>query len=657
MSPNTPKLIWLLLFFALPFVGKSQILLNSTGQQAIEGKMKYFRDETKGMSLDQVIPLSMKPIDSDASPNLGFDRAAHWFSFEIENKTDKRNWLLEVAFAPLDHVDFFIESDSGNGWTHLIAGDTIPISKRELRHRHPIFNFSIDPGRKKTIYLRTQTISSVQMPVVIWQRDVFYQSNYHLQLLNGLFYGAMLTMALYQLFLFFSIRDRATFFYVVALFTMVNVVSFYQGYTFVYGHPEWPEINDWFAMINGPLFVASSSLLTRSFLNLRKYSRWLDNAILINMSGNILVAILMMIFYRQISYGYHHFFVLTHCVIVLSASAYCLYKKFLPARYYLLAWVTPLIGAGGFTASNLGLAPGFLGTNYFILEVGCILQMLFISFALGDKFNALVNENEKARQQELSREKSEKERLELIVQQRTEEISHKNSKLEEVNRIKDKLFSVVSHDIKGPLATLQQVLRLVKIKKLDADEFKQVSGELEVQLDKTNEFIDNLLQWAKLQLRGETFEPTRLIVRDVVTETLELMQLEANKKSITIISDLPENGVVVADLNMIRTVLRNLLMNAVKFTPMNGAVRISGQIVDHKVIVSVSDTGVGIPGRNLERLFTMRSVTTLGTHQEKGTGLGLLLCREFIEKNGGTIWVESEENRGTTFSFSLPVAE
>jgi Signal transduction histidine kinase len=189
---------------------------------------------------------------------------------------------------------------------------------------------------------------------------------------------------------------------------------------------------------------------------------------------------------------------------------------------------------------------------------------------------------------------------------------------------------------------------------LDADEFKQVSGDLELQLGKTNEFIDNLLQWAKLQLKGETFEPARLNLQDVTAETIELMKLEADKKNIKVLSEIPATAIVLADLNMIRTVLRNLLVNAVKFTPNDGTIHIAGSVNEHHVIISVSDTGVGIPVKNQERLFTMQSVTTLGTHQEKGTGLGLLLCKEFIDKNGGSIWVESEENKGATFSFSLP---
>jgi len=110
-----------------------------------------------------------------------------------------------------------------------------------------------------------------------------------------------------------------------------------------------------------------------------------------------------------------------------------------------------------------------------------------------------------------------------------------------------------------------------------------------------------------------------------------------------------------ADLNMMRSVIRNLLTNAIKFTQPNGTITINAYFLDTKIVVSVSDTGVGIPTTNRERLFTIMSITTEGTHNEKGTGLGLLLCREFVDKNGGKIWFETEEGKGTTFFFSLPI--
>src|SRR5690606_363930 len=130
---------------------------------------------------------------------------------------------------------------------HKTNGDIFPISKRDLPYRHPIFTFTIDPGQSNVLFLRVQTISSVQVPLVFWTPQTFQTASHHTQLINGLFYGAMFIMIMYQLFLFLSIRDRSTGYYVLTLIAMANVIAFFQGYTFLFLHPEQPGLNDDFA--------------------------------------------------------------------------------------------------------------------------------------------------------------------------------------------------------------------------------------------------------------------------------------------------------------------------------------------------------------------------------------------------------------------------
>jgi signal transduction histidine kinase len=372
------------------------------------------------------------------------------------------------------------------------------------------------------------------------------------------------------------------------------------------------------------------------------------------MSLDLGVALLMAIFFRQISFQYHNYLIFVHCLLALICAGYCFYKQYKPARYYLIAWFTVLVAAGIFTISSVGFMPGYLSTNYIGLMAGCILQMLFISFAIGDRWSTLEKENRRAKQIELEREHEEKIKLEEEVRNRTMEIQQQNLELEEVNHVKDKLLSVVSHDIRGPLGSLHLALNLVKSGSLTAEEFQKITEGLESRLTQTTEFIDNLLQWAKLQMRGETFEPDRLDLAKLADESIKLLEPECTHKNILLKNHLQGPIEAYADLNMVRSIFRNLLTNATKFTKPNGTISLSAYRVDHKIIVSVADSGVGIPEQNRHKLFTISSVATQGTKQEKGTGLGLLLCKEFVEKNGGTIWFDTEEGKGTTFYFSLP---
>ncbi|MEJ1239040.1 sensor histidine kinase [Chryseolinea sp. T2] len=649
------RALWVIgLIFKVCCISAQTLTLSDDGRIAAGGAIMYIRDEADAYTIDNVASAPMHPVDPESLANFGFDRTPYWFRMQISNASSVPQWLMEINFSPLDRVDFFIQDETG-AWTHKISGDTFPIEIRDELHRHPVFGFSFQQGEQRTIYLRVHTTSSVQVPIVFWTKEEFSRVSSHIQWLNGLFYGAMLLMTLYQLFLFLSVRDRITLFYVFTLIAMTNTMSFFQGYNFLYFHPNHPELNEYFAILTGPFFIISSTLLTRTFLDLARFNRILDRLLLANMFMDVIAMLMMLIFMHRISYKYHHIFILSHCLLACISAAYCLMKQYKPARYYLMAWIAPFLGAATFTLSNLGMMSGELSMNYASVMIGCVLQTLFISFALGDRWATLEKENRLAKELELKRNQEENERLEKEVKLRTNEIQQQNQQLEEVNNVKDKLFSVVSHDIKGPLSSLHLTLSLAKSGAISEAEFRQIATELDARLAQTTEFIDNLLQWAKLQMHGESFEPGCLELVHVVAEVVRLLEPECKQKNVSLVNNLSGSLEAYADINMVRSVLRNLLTNATKFTRSQGVITVSAYSLNSKIVVSVADSGVGIPKRSIDKIFTLATVSTDGTQREKGTGLGLLLCKEFVEKNGGKIWFETREGEGTTFYFSLPM--
>ena len=627
--------------------------LTNDGRVAVGTRMTYLRDPSGHITINNISGVLMLPVEG-GHVNFGFDPVPYWFRMEVSNQSNVREWLLEVNFSPLDKVEIFVQQDSGR-WHHQVAGDNYPIIHRDEMHRHPLFEFDIPPGESRTIFLRVETVSSVDVPAVFWTYRALARVSTRAQLFNGMFYGAMLLMTLYQLFLFFSVRDRITLYYVFTLIAMTNTMSFFQGYNFLFLHPSYPQFNDVFAILTGPFFIVMSTLLTRAFLNLRRFSVALDNLLLANMFVDLFFTLLMIIFFRQVSYKYHHLFILSHCFIACICAGYCLWRKYKPARYYLLAWVAPFLGGAAFTLSNLGVLAGVTNLNFASVMVGCVLQTLFISFALGDRWRTLEKQNQFAKELELRRNQEENERLETEVRLRTTEIKQQNLELEEVNNVKDKLFSVVSHDIRGPLNSLHLTLTLAKAGALSAEEFRHIASELDVRLIQTTEFIDNLLQWAKLQMHGETFDPECVELNLVVSEAVRLLEPECSRKGVRMINNVTNTLEAYADLNMMRSVVRNLLTNATKFTNNEGTITINAYRVDQRIIVSVADSGIGIAKQYADKIFTLSTVSTDGTQREKGTGLGLLLCKEFVEKNGGKIWFETETGVGTTFFFSVPL--
>jgi two-component system, sensor histidine kinase LadS len=631
-------------------VASAQILvLDSRPKYDPRNFLHHLRDTAGSLSLQDV--QNHSAWKKSKTLNFGFDRAAHWFYIDMRaDSTDE--FLLEVSFAPLDRIDLYYPTR--NGYVRKTSGDAFPISSRDLEYQHPVFRFTLPEKEISRVYLRVESTSSIQFPVLIWRRSAFSNHAIHLQLFNGVFYGAMVVMMLYQLFLFLSTRDRVSLYYVFTLFAMMHIVSYHQGHSFLYSYPENPLINEYMAILTGPVFLLFSTWLTRAFLDLKKNQPVIDKLIVINISVNIIITLLMLFDIINVSYRVHHYAILIHSVLALVAAGVGIYRRFRPALYYLLSWLTLLFAALVFAISNLGFLGGFLNTTTSALIVACLVQMLLTSFALGNRWNNLVKENELSKELEIKRKELERASLEEEVRLRTQEIQLQNIKLEEVNRIKDKLFSVVSHDIKGPLTSLQLALSLTKNDSIKQHEFRELAGSLEIRFKQTTEFIENLLQWAKLQLRGESFDPEEVNLSSLVKSTLQLLESDIHDKGIIVCDTVSEDIRAYVDRNMLRLIIKNLLVNAIKFSSRGGVISVAAESLDKMVSVSVRDTGTGIPRINRDKIFSLDTVTTPGTKEEKGTGLGLILCKEFVERNGGTIWFESEEAEGTVFTFTIP---
>ncbi|HRW62022.1 MAG TPA: tetratricopeptide repeat-containing sensor histidine kinase [Bacteroidales bacterium] len=223
---------------------------------------------------------------------------------------------------------------------------------------------------------------------------------------------------------------------------------------------------------------------------------------------------------------------------------------------------------------------------------------------------------------------------------------------------KDKFFSIIAHDLKNPFNSLIGLTQLLVhgYDRLSDEKIKYFHQNL-YQISKNGyELLINLLEWARSQTGKIEYNPLKINIFGLSEETITLFQAKATEKEIQLINQVQSNQFVVADLNMFKTILRNLVSNALKFTDRGGTVEISNYIQNDSLIISVRDTGIGMQSDVLEKIFNLDShYTTKGTDEESGTGLGLILCKEFVEKHGGTIWAESKPGFGSIFSFSLPL--
>lgn len=246
----------------------------------------------------------------------------------------------------------------------------------------------------------------------------------------------------------------------------------------------------------------------------------------------------------------------------------------------------------------------------------------------------------------------------LYELQINKEILERNSKeLSELNASKDKLFSILAHDLRSPFSSLLGFSEFLSqnIEELSTDEIREFSGRIYSSLKKVLKLVENLLDWSRLQSGKFEFTPSGFDLCELIVEVIDVNQVSSAKKNIKV-SFLNNSTVsVYADKNSIATVLRNLLSNAIKFSHRDSRIEVFLKDNSKDVEVSIKDFGLGISKENLDKLFKLdSSYTKQGTDMEKGTGLGLILCKEFVEKNGGKIWVESQIDKGSTFKFTIP---
>jgi signal transduction histidine kinase len=235
------------------------------------------------------------------------------------------------------------------------------------------------------------------------------------------------------------------------------------------------------------------------------------------------------------------------------------------------------------------------------------------------------------------------------------QLKKRESELQKSNNVKDRLFSVIGHDLKAPMAHIPPVLQLLNDASINAEERQYMIDTLAAHSRASMETLDKLLFWGKTQIKGIGINQSNFATDGHINNNIELSKSAAESKQITIINNTPADTFVRADSSHFDFIVRNLLSNAIKFTNNGGSVTINAETTSKPgfVVFSISDTGTGISNERLANIFEPFVNSTRGTADEKGTGIGLMLCKEFVEENGGAIWVETREGRGATFYFSL----
>ncbi|MBF0474327.1 MAG: hypothetical protein HQK59_00630 [Deltaproteobacteria bacterium] len=683
--------------------------------------LTYLEDKDNKWSIQDVIsaPLAeaFRPAQEEI-PNFGLTKSGFWIRISliyspVYNRAE-REWLLEIGYPLLHHVDLYQPNSSGRLEVRR-AGAIFPFSHREVSHRNFIFRLKMAPGQPQTIYLHIRSESSVQIPLNLWSPVALAEEVATAQFGFGIYYGIMLVMLLYNLFLFLSIRDITYLYYILYIFGY----GFFQfslgghGYAYI-----WPN-SPWWAAHSIPFFIGVATFFgvqfTRLFLQTREHVPRLDRALNFIRVWAVLVVFLALVLDYAISIRFATLLAMFAAITIVITGIITYIRGVHAARYFLLAWFTFMCGMIAYALKTFAIIPANFITTYGI-QIGSAMEVILLSLGLGDRINTERKEKFSAQQIALrtqerlveTLQEADKLKTEFLmntekkVEERTQELQatlkeietkntvlqetfkqlqeakeateSANKRLQELDQLKSTFLSSVSHELRTPLTSVLGFAKLIR------KDFLKLFQPLVVGDAKRTRKADKVDEGLSIIIR----EGERLM--RLINDVLDLAKIEAGKiewrdsavslgevareagqavsghfllnPAVRLIIETDENlPSVNADRDRIIQVVINLLNNAAKFT-IEGEVVVSVTVVPPGLVrVSVRDTGMGIPPQDLDRVFDQfHQVYTGEVSRERpiGTGLGLTICRQIIEHYNGRIWVESQPGQGSTFSFTLP---
>ncbi|TLX75346.1 hypothetical protein E9993_10650 [Labilibacter sediminis] len=656
-----------LILFSL--CAKAQIIYWDNTKDFLDvGKNVQILEDKEGIySINEVASkeLSHKFISSKKSIiNFGYTESIHWLKFTLQNITTD-SLLLEIAHASLPIADIYYKNKEGD-FSSIKGGYRIPMNEKNIIHHYQIF--PLHKGNSE-FYIRVLS-NSHPLPLRIWKHKSYNVRTYSQRLIYGFYFGFMLFVIITNIFFFFSLRNRIYLFYAFVVMIYICYASMVMDGFILYLFPKL-DMMFWYVTIP-TIGVAVQTAYCLTFLEAKKYVRKVNKVVKYVIGYFIMYLLLRpfipftLVLALNTVHALMSFFIMGYVGVRVGKKGNRMgyYYAIAYGIYFTLVVIEAIY-------IQTGTPPYFLGLSH--VAFATLIEAFILSYLLSKRseWERADSEREKLLAQEaLFKTVQENERivteqnviLEEKVAKRTQSLNEANKELGFAIATKDKFFSIIAHDLKSPFNSLLGMSDLLVngYDNYTEDDKKKYLKVISTGLVNTHDLLDNLLLWSQSQRGSIAFIPEKICLSDLLKETLSYLKQHSESKDITLTNNIKNGTYVNGDRNMLMTILRNILTNSIKFTSKGGKVHVDliEDPDDDKadfLTVAICDNGIGISHDRQDKLFKLSTnVSTNGTNNESGTGLGLIICKEFVERHGGKIWVESEPGKGSSFCLTIP---
>ncbi len=610
-------------------------------------------DESESLDHEDILSDSIQKLFDTKPHNLtfGYTKATIWLKLSAINPDSSLTWLLEIPAPFLEYVDFY-QQDDQLLWQHFTSGYYRPQSQRVISHTAHLLPLQFGQDGTSHVYIKIAGRSPKTFPVYIHEKESFYEKVRFEDVGYGIFFGILFVMFFYNLFIFITLKQSNYLLYICTIVCTFLIFSSASGYAGKFLWPESPMMNFYAGRMSLGVITIFLAAFTIRFLEVKQYSKGMYYLLVSLFPLSVAAAILTAT--GLLSSAGNNLISLS-TIIYLATGIVCRIKGNRTANFFIAAWSVYLVGGLLLTLRNSGVFPSNFWTTHFV-EIGATMETVIIAFALGDRYRRYKEEKEEAQQRALEIQQEANEKLEIKVAKRTVELQHtldtiqlQKSIIEEKNAELDAFFYRVSHDLKGPMATMLALNNIASEDIKDKEALDYLSKQ-NGQILHVNQIINGLISLTLLN--NDMIEREAIDFNKLIDDCIDTLRSVDGFNRVLLKRDVQADITFESEYTLLNAIFQNLIENAIKYSKNQGAyASISVKSDNKEVVIEVEDNGTGIPDEYQTKIFDM---FYRANNQITGTGLGLYILKRSVDKLKGSIQVDSKPGVGSIFTVKLP---